>query len=122
MSDADGDQLRAIITTLVARTRQGKLEWDWDEEQATGTVTLGGGQVIVSKDRDFDTVVDILNTEGNVLASINVGYSSYIDLKEEADELYGLADRVARQKAAELGSILRELRSAAPPPPPPPSW
>ena len=100
-------QLRAIIAFLRIRTREGRVEWAWDEESAT--TTLANGQVVVSKDRDFDTVIEIQDSDLNNLEVINVGYPRYSDLKEEADELYELARRSALQIDSKLESILREI-------------
>ena len=65
--------------------------------------------MIISKDPDFDTVVEIEDTDSNKLEEINTGYHTYIVLKPEADELYGLARRRALQIDSKLESILSEL-------------
>ena len=102
-------QLRVIISVLTARTREGRVVWAWDKEQGIGTTTLVNGRVIVSKDRDSDTVIEILDTDSSNLEEINVGYPTYSDLKTEADELYELARRSALQIDSKLESILREI-------------
>ena len=109
MADDQLVQLRAIFSALLERTREGRLDWAWDETEGSGTATLVNGRVIVSKDRDFDTVVTIQDSDWNDLEEINVGYPSYKDLSEEADELYELARRSALNVDSKLESILREV-------------
>ena len=102
-------QLRAIISFLTERTREGRMEWEWDKARGSVTTTLVNGQVIVSKDRDYDTVLEIQDKDSNNLEEINVGFFSYRDLKLEADELYEQARRSALQVDSKLESILREV-------------
>ena len=102
-------QLRTIISILTVRTREGRVEWAWNKDQGSGTTALLNGRVIVSKDRDLDTVIEIQDTESNNLEEINVGYRKYSDLKTEADELYELARRSALQIDSKLESLLREI-------------
>ena len=100
-------QFGAIIRGLMARTREGKVEWEWD--RGVSTAMLINGRVVVSKDRDNDTVVKIQDEYSNNLDEINTGYASYNDLKAEADELYDLARRSALQIDSKIASILREI-------------
>ena len=102
-------QLRTIISNLAVRTSEGKMEWVWDNALESGTTTLVSGQVIVSKDRDFDTVIEIKDTNFNTLEVINVGYGKYSDLKTVADEIYDMARRSALQIDSKLESIIREI-------------
>ena len=102
-------QLGAIISVLTVRTREGRVEWAWDKDQGSGTTTLLNGRVIVSKDRDSDTVIVIQDTDSTNLEEINVGYRTHIELKTEADELYELARRSALQVDSKLESIFREI-------------
>ncbi len=102
-------QVRTIVSALRVRTREGKVEWAWDKNLERGTTTLVNGRVIVSKDRDFDTVIQIQDTDSNILGEINVGYPAFGDLSKEADELYELARRSALQVDSKLESILREI-------------
>ena len=102
-------QLREIIGALSARTRADEVEWERDELSGNITSTLSNGQIVLGKDRDFDTVIKIMDTYGNVLEEINAGYRIYADLKEYADELYQLARRSAFQVDSKLESILREI-------------
>ena len=102
-------QLRDIIGALLVRTREGKVEWGWDERLAISTATLANGRVILSKDRDRDTVVRIQDTDSNTLEDINVAYLQYKHLQRQADELYELARRSGLQIDSKLESILREI-------------
>ena len=109
MSEDQPVQLREIVSALLIRTREGTMEWVWDEYLASGTATLVNGRVIVSKDSDFDTQVTIQDTDSNNLEDINVGYYKYSYLKTQADELYELARRSALKTDSKLESILREI-------------
>ena len=100
-------QFGAIIEALMVRTREGKVEWEWD--RGTGTAMLINGRVVVSKDSDHDTVVEIQDEDSNKLDEINTGYFDYLELKAEANELYNLARRSALQIDSKLASILREI-------------
>ena len=102
-------QLREIIGALTVRTHEGRIEWAWDEDMGSVTATLANGRVILSRDRDFDTVMVIQDADSNFLERINVGYRQYVDLKFEEDELYRLARRSALQVDSKLDSILREI-------------
>ena len=102
-------QCRTIISNLTMRTIEGRVEWAWNEDLGSGTTTLESGRVIVSKDRDFDTVIEIQDTDFNTLEVINVGYSTYSDMRAEADEIYELARRSALQIDSKLESIIREI-------------
>ena len=102
-------QIRAIVNTLVVRSRQGKINWVWDEAQRTGIATLESGRVIVGKDDDFDTYMRIEDTDSNRLENINVGFPKYKELRPEADELYELARRSALDVDSKLELILREI-------------
>ena len=108
-------ELRAIIAALVARTREGGVEWEWKMRvmgMAGGrcVAELANGSVLLAKDRDYDTVITIRDSDSNVLAEINVGYREYADLKPLADELYDLARRSALRVDSKLESILEEIR------------
>ena len=102
-------QLRAIVNALLMRTREGRVDWEWDETDGSGTTMLENGRVIVSKDSDFDTVIKIQDTDSNDLDQINVGYRSHVAFKTVADELYELARRSALNIDTKLESILREV-------------
>ncbi len=102
-------QLREIIGTLTVRTRESKMEWIWDEWSKNLTAKLTNGQIVISKDRDFDTVIRIVDTDENVLEEINAGYRIYADLKEDSDELHQLARRSALKVDSKLDSILQEI-------------
>ena len=102
-------ELIAIIEALVARTREGKMQWVWNEEFERGTATLINGRVIVEKDRDSDTVVKIQDTDSANLEVINVGYRENAYLREGADELYMRARRSALRVDKKLESILQEI-------------
>ena len=102
-------QLYEIISALLARSREGGVEWVWDEQLASATATLANGRVIVSKDRDRDTQVRIEDTDSNTLEDVNVGYVAYRHLQSEADELYELARRSGLKIDSKLESILREI-------------
>ena len=102
-------QLREIIGALTARTRQGKVEWVWDDLWGNLSTTLANGKVVLDKDRDLDTVIKIMDSYENVLQEINAGFKIYADFKEGADALYDLARRSALQIDSKLDSILREI-------------
>ena len=102
-------QLRAIISSLMERTREGRVKWAWDQDLGIGIATLANGRVIVSKDRDFDTVIEIQDTDANNLEELNVGFPTFSDLQPVADELYEQARRSALQVDSKLESILREI-------------
>ena len=102
-------QFHAIISALIARTREGRIDWEWDEDLRSATATLEHGRIIISVDRDFDTVVEIQNTDLENVDQINVGYPQYTDLTKVADELYQLARRSALRVDSTLESILREI-------------
>ena len=102
-------QFRELINALLTRTREGKIEWAWDEQTASGIATLASGRVIVSKDSDFDTFVKIQNPHRKTIEEVNVGYPRYKGLKVPVDELYDLARRSALGVDSTLESILREI-------------
>ena len=102
-------ELAAIIDALVARTRAGRVEWDWNQSWHRCTTELANGRVLVDKDRDSDTVVTIQDAEGLTLETINVGFHEYAELKASADALFELARRSALQVDSKLESILQEI-------------
>ena len=102
-------QFHAIISALIVRTREGRMEWEWDAILGTATATLENGRIILSKDPDIDTVVEIQNTDFQNVDEINVGYHKYNELQPKADELYQLARRSALRVDSTLDSILREI-------------
>jgi hypothetical protein len=102
-------ELAAIINALIARTREGKVEWEWSVADRRSVADLVNGRVLVGKDRDGDSVVTIQDTEAVTLEAINVGFLEYADLKSSADELYELARRSALQVDSKLESILQEI-------------
>ena len=102
-------QLHEIISALLVRSREGGVEWVWNERLASATATLANGRVIVSKDRDRDTQVRIQDTDSNTLEDVNVGYVAYKHLQGQADELYELARRSGLKIDSKLESILREI-------------
>ncbi len=109
MNEYQPIQLLEILGALVARTREGAIEWVWDADQGNSIATLENGRVIVAKDRDFDTQVTIQDTASNNLEVINVGYTKYRDLRQQADQLYELARRSALKIDSKLESIFREI-------------
>ena len=109
MNDDHMFQIRAIINVLSQRTRERRVNWTWDAELGSVTATLSNGRVIVSKDSDFDTVIEIEDSDSNNLEFINVGFHGFGDLQLEADELYDLARHSALQIDSKLESILREI-------------
>ena len=111
MSENQTVHLDAIIDALLVRTREGRMEWVWDEQQATFNTTLENGRVIVSKDRDLDTQLRIQDVDSANLEDINVGYPAYRYLKEPVDQLYELARRSALKIDSKLESIFREISS-----------
>ncbi len=102
-------ELAAIINALVARTREGRVEWGWSQSSRRCTAELANGWVLLDRDRDGDTVVTIQDTEGFTLETINVGFHEYAELKASADALYELARRSALQVDSKLESILQEI-------------
>ena len=102
-------EMAAIIDALVARTRERRVAWDWDQSSLQCTAELANGWILVAKDRDGDTVVTIQDTEEVTLETINVGFHEYAELRVSADSLYELARRSALQVDSKLESILQEI-------------
>ena len=102
-------QLRDIIGALLAQTRVDNVDWEWREDGDYVCATLANGEIVVSKDNDFDTEIQIYDTDSNILVKVNTGYRIYASLKADADELYQLARSSALQLDFKLESILREI-------------
>ena len=79
---------------------------EWDNNRQSVIATLTNGRVIVSKDRDFDTVIEIEDEELNTLEAINTGYTVYSDLASEANEFYEVARRSALKIDSKIESII----------------
>ena len=101
--------IRELIDTIISRTREGKIKWEWDSVNDQSFTDLLSGRVIVGKDSDDDAYIRIQDTEGMSLEYINVGFPEYRQLMQLASDLSELARRSALQIDSKLGAILREL-------------
>ena len=105
----DFGQLRMILNILPERTREGKVQWEWNELDQAVTAALENGRVLVSKDRDLDTVIEVRDAEGITLEKVNTGYPKYRDLLDAAEEVYETARRAAFRVDSKLEAIIQEI-------------
>lgn len=109
MVDDNKFKFQEIISALIAGTRGGKVIWDWNSKSRSATANFMSGRLVVSKDRDFDTVLEIQNSARETIERINTGYVRWSVLKTDADKLYELARRAALGVDSTLEALLREI-------------
>ena len=97
-------ELGQILSRMVQRTADGKLEWAKSDEDGRFIVSVNTISVAIAQDGDFFHRLDIFDESGEIVVSYGYNDTSTAE-DEELARLYVLARRSAR----DVDSVLEKL-------------
>ncbi len=117
------EQQTALLESLLARTNDGKVDWQKTADDDTFQAVLGGHIIAIARRSptpDFSFVLTIFNSNGDEIESIStvrvdLGLAEFDDaekrMKNMLAELFELARRRAHGAEEAIDAILQELNS-----------
>jgi len=101
-----------VLTKLLERTRQGKVNWRPTASELTFVATLGNTSVVIEGYRGMAPTLKILNKAGREIEFLGGDAPDAKDWRNTLYELYQMARRGALEVGSQLDDLMRELETS----------